>query len=257
VETMPPEGTYLASDSSAPSLRTARDPRGGELLIVGGESHKTGQGGSTLARYRSLERWTAEHLGLREVTHRFMTEDFMTPDHIPFAGPIRPGRTSVLVATGFNKWGFTNSVAAAEVNAAYVTGEPMPAWADAFSSRRLPTSGGRELVKANGNVAKHLVGGWVGAALRSGEPDPGEGKVVRRGAELVAVSTDAEGRTCAVSGVCPHLGGILTWNDAEQTWDCPLHGSRFERDGTLLHSPAVSDLERKDTSAQEGAGTST
>ena len=246
VDTMPPDGTYLAADASMPSLRTAHDRQGGQILLVGGESHKTGQGGSTLERYRNLEQWTAEHLGLREVTHRFMTEDFMTPDHIPFAGPLRPGATSVLVATGFNKWGFTNAVAASEVNLAHVTGGPMPAWADAYSSRRLPTSGGREIVKANANVAKHLVGGWVGAALRGGDPAPGEGKVVRRGTTPVAVSADADGTTCAVSGVCPHLGGILTWNDAEQTWDCPLHGSRFERDGRLLHGPATKDLAPQD-----------
>ena len=246
VETMPPDGTYLAADTSKPSLRTARGRDGQPVLLVGGESHKTGQGGSTLDRYRALERWTAEHLGLREVTHRFLTEDFMTPDHIPFAGPLRPGSTSCLVATGFNKWGFTNSVACAEINVAHITDGPMPLWADAFSSTRLPTSGGRELLGYNGNVAKHLVGGWVGAALRGGTPAPGEGRVVRRGVQAVAVSTDESGETCAVSGVCPHLGGILTWNDAEQTWDCPLHGSRFERDGTLLHGPAVEDLARKD-----------
>lgn len=243
-ETALPSGTYLAADASAPSLRTATADDGSELVLVGGESHKTGQGGSTLARYRALESWADEHLGVREVTHRFMTEDFTTPDHIPFAGPIWPGPTSVLVATGFNKWGFTNSVAAAEVNLAHVTGGPPPDWADAYSSRRLPRSGGTELAKVNANVGVHLVGGWLGAALRREGPARGQGTVVRRGCAPVAVSTGEDGEPCAVSGVCPHLGGILTWNDAEQTWDCPLHGSRFERDGTLLHGPATDDLQR-------------
>jgi glycine/D-amino acid oxidase-like deaminating enzyme/nitrite reductase/ring-hydroxylating ferredoxin subunit len=246
VDTMPPDGTYLAADASVPSLRTAKDRHGEQVLLVGGESHKTGQGGPTLDHYGRLQAWADEHLGLREITHRFMTEDFMTPDHIPFAGPLRPGATSVLVATGFNKWGFTNAVAAAEVNVAHVTGGPMPSWTEAFSSRRLPVAGGRELLKANANVGKYLVGGWLGAAARRGRPAPGEGAVVRRGGQPVAVSVDADGRECAVAGMCPHLGGILTWNDAEETWDCPLHGSRFERDGTLLHGPATDDLRRKD-----------
>lgn len=244
VDTMPPAGTYLAADASMPSLRTARDRQGRELLLVGGESHKPGQGGSTNAHYRRLEAWATKHLGVREVTHRFMTEDFMTPDHVPFAGPVWPGPTSVLVATGFNKWGFTNAVATAEINVAHVTGGAMPRWADAFSSLRLPRSGLSELAKANANVGAHLMGGWLGAVARSGRtrPRPGRGTVVRRGVHPVAVSTDAEGTSCAVSGVCPHLGGILTWNDAEQTWDCPLHGSRFERKGRLLHGPATDDL---------------
>ena len=243
-ETELPDGTYLAADSSVPSLRTAHGPDGEPVVLVGGESHKTGQGSPTIEHYEALERWTAEHLGVREVTHRFMTEDFMTPDHIPFAGPVRPGRSSVLVATGFCKWGFTNSVAAAEVNVARITGENPPTWADSFSSARLPTSGGKELVKANANVGAHLAGGWLGAMLRQSTPGRGQGTVVRRGVTPVAVSTGEDGSTCAVSGVCPHLGGILTWNDAEQTWDCPLHGSRFGREGALLHGPATKDLRR-------------
>ena len=48
----------------------------------------------------------------------------------------------------------------------------------------------------------------------------------------------------AVSAVCTHLGGVLSWNDAELTWDCPLHGSRFAPDGTRIEGPACRDLPR-------------
>lgn len=251
VDELPPAGMYLAHDGPKRSLRTAPGPDGEDLLLVGGESHKTGQGGDTRERYQRLVDWADTHFGVRAVTHRFMTEDFMTPDKVPFAGPLHPGPTRVLVATGFNKWGFTNGVAAAAINAAHVLGDEAPWWASAMSTSRLPVSGWRELVKANGDVAVNLAGGWAGTVVpHRKQPAPGEGRVMARGLDRVAVSVDEEGKPCAVSGVCPHLGGILTWNPAESTWDCPLHGSRFERDGTLLHGPAVDDLAPKSSPVQ-------
>ena len=246
VEAMPPEGMFLSHDGPKRSLRTAPAPDDGRpLLLVGGESHKTGQGGDTLERYRRLARWADEHFGVRSVTHRFMTEDFTTPDSIPFAGRLHPGPTSVLVATGFNKWGFTNGVAAAAVNAAIVTGDDPPTWADAMSSTRLPVAGATELLRANLDVGAHLTGGWLNTLVPRRHPRPGHGRVVARGLDRVAVSVDEHGEECRVSGVCPHLGAILAWNEAEETWDCPLHGSRFTRRGALLHGPAVDDLASK------------
>lgn len=246
VESMPPEGMFLSYDGPTRSLRTAPTPTGdGDVLLVGGESHKTGQGGDTVERYGRLANWADEHFGLRRFTHRFMTEDFTTPDSVPFVGPLHPGPTSVLVATGFNKWGFTNGVAAAAANAATVLGDDAPSWADTMSSTRLPLAGVSALLRANADVGAHLTGGWLNTLVPRSRPEPGEGRVVAAGLDRVAVSVDDDGNECQVSGVCPHLGAILTWNAAEETWDCPLHGSRFERDGALLHGPAVNDLDAK------------
>lgn len=246
VETLPPEGMYLSHDGPTRSMRTARSPEDGEpVLLVGGEGHKTGQGGDTTKRYERLVAWADEHFGVRAVTHRFMAEDFITPDSMPFAGPLHPGPTSVLVATGFNKWGFTNGVAAAAINAAIVLGEEPPPWAGTWSSTRLPLAGLPDLVRANLDVGAHLTGGWLNTLIPRPRPTSGQGRVRAEGLHRVGVSVGEDGVECRVSGVCPHLGAILTWNDAEATWDCPLHGSRFERDGRLLHGPAVSDLAPK------------
>ncbi len=211
-------------------------------MLVGGEGHKTGHGGDTTKRYEDLAQWIDRQFGLKEVVSRFCAHDYGTADQRPFVGPIRPGSTSTFVATGFNKWGFTNAAAGAQLVAGKILEATEPSWAQVFSTTRLPATNLGGVVSTNAQVGFDMVKDWLSAVSSNGMPKPGQGAVVRRGAKPVAVSRDEVGSVCEVSGVCPHLGGILQWNPAEETWDCPLHGSRFHRDGRLLHGPATSDL---------------
>lgn len=230
-----PEGMLLSASSPVRSLRTAPDPErpGERVLVVGGESHKTGDGTSTAAAYQTLLDWTREHFAVEDVPWKWGTEDYLPDDSLPFVGPAWALPSNVLVATGYAKWGFTNAPAAAMVMAARILGQPAPEWAGDWETRRVELRrGGRELAKFNGDVAKKLATGWVKAVARSRRVPP------------TVSAVDVEGRRHEVSGVCTHLGGIVNWNDGDGCWDCPLHGSRFEPDGTLLHGPAVRDLGR-------------
>ncbi|MDR7363429.1 Rieske 2Fe-2S domain-containing protein [Nocardioides marmoribigeumensis] len=95
---------------------------------------------------------------------------------------------------------------------------------------------------AQQKVGWHMTRGWAQALVDGqGDPEPGQGVVRREGAKVVATA-NVDGRLCSVSGICPHLGGILTWNAAEQSWDCPLHGSRFDTDGQVLEGFATRGL---------------
>lgn len=141
VDTMPIAGMYLSADGEKRSLRTATTADGTDVLLVGGEGHKTGQGGNTEQHYTTLAACANANFGLRNITHRFMAQDYTTPDHSPFAGPLTPGNTAIFVATGMNKWGFTNSAAAAAVNVARIVDGPSPSWSNAFNSMRLLTAG--------------------------------------------------------------------------------------------------------------------
>jgi len=230
-----PSGMLLSAGEPLRSLRSAPDPdRDGErLLLVGGESHKTGDDAHPVHRYHALLDWTTERFAVDEVPYRWATEDFIPDDGLPFVGPVWPFPTRIQVATGYAKWGFTNAAAAARTLVAKITGKAAPDYAADWDTRRADVlSGVREIVKANADVVSKLVGGWTGALARNHTARP-------------TVAAPIHGPRVPVSAVCTHLGGVVRWNDGDQCWDCPLHGSRFEPDGTLLHGPAVRDLKRR------------
>ena len=246
----PPEGMYLSADSPTRSLRTASaagtSASADRLLLVGGNGHVVGRHDSTRAAYDDLLRWSQRTFpGAREL-YRWSAQDYTNMDSLPEVGPILPGVDRIWVATGFGKWGMTGGVAAAQIIASRFSDSPdrdVEAWAPALSAWRTElVTGAPTAAKLNATVALHLAKGWWQAETSSGsEPKDGEGRVVRGCGRPVGIST-VDGRTQRVSAICPHLGGILRWNDAESSWDCPLHGSRFAADGSLLEGPATSNL---------------
>jgi nitrite reductase/ring-hydroxylating ferredoxin subunit len=122
-----------------------------------------------------------------------------------------------------------------------------PSWQTPVAHRITRPSGALEIARLNATVGLHLVGDLARAELRGlGSPAEGEGVVGRRGALPVGRSR-VGGQQCAVVAVCSHLGGTLTWNDAERSWDCPLHGSRFSPDGGVLEGPATRALRREES----------
>lgn len=244
-----PKGMYLSADSPSRSLRTAHID-GEDLLLVGGNGHQVGASLSTRAAVDDLESWTQKHFPGAQRTHRWSAQDYQSANMTPFVGWLPRGGGKIFLATGFNKWGMTNAVAAALSLSADLLGgrEELP-WAKVLGRRVTGVTDLAAGARFNAGVAANLTKGWINAKLRSPDVDPqqeppaeGQGTVARRAGRPAAVST-VDGVTCAVSAVCPHLGGILNWNDAERSWDCPLHGSRFTSDGTLLEGPATSNLD--------------
>ncbi|GAB3036911.1 FAD-dependent oxidoreductase [Natronobiforma cellulositropha] len=243
----PPEGMYYRPGDPYRSVRTHRD-EDATLVLVGGENHKTGQGGSAADRYRRLESWVHERFAVREIPYRWSTQDYVPADGVPLIGRLGPGAPNVFVATGFRGWGMTTGVAAGPLLADAITGTENPAL-ELFDPVRLtPRASAPEALTENLDAASQFATDWVGALLaRDGEAlAPGEGRVVRRGASPVALSRDGDGDLHAVSAVCPHMRCVLEWNDAEYSWDCPCHGSRFAPEGDLLEGPATTDLPRRD-----------
>ncbi|MER7796364.1 FAD-dependent oxidoreductase [Microbacterium sp. NPDC096154] len=235
-----PHGMYVSLDPEARSLRTARDAHGRELLVVGGSGFEVGRERDTDRLLGEIDQWTrAKFPGAERVTW-WAAQDYRTLSRVPFAGAMPGSHERIHVATGFNKWGMTNAAAAALTICGDLLGQPVP-WADALRAPHLNVRDGADFVTTNAGVAASAVQGIVRAVVGSGTIDEGDGHVVRDGLHPVA-EAQVDGRVCRVSAICTHMHGILEWNRAEQSWDCPLHGSRFAPDGEVLEGPAVRDL---------------
>ncbi|MGI8702686.1 MAG: FAD-dependent oxidoreductase [Nocardioidaceae bacterium] len=240
-----PVGMYLSADSPTRSIRTAPSSDG-ELLLIGGNGHVVGRESSPAALVDDLTSWTQEAFPGAVRTHWWSAQDYESIDALPYVGPILPGQERILIATGYAKWGMTNAVASALALSSDILDGNMP-WADVLRSWRAHEIGGVPSgAKLNTVAGVRMAQGWLKTALaRSSDEAPaeGQGRVERRGTEPVAVCT-AHGTTHELSAVCPHLKGVVTWNDAELSWDCPLHGSRFAADGEVLEGPATVGLRR-------------
>ena len=238
-------GMYLSTESPSHTVRSIPTERG-EMLLVGGESHKVGQADERES-YANLEAWAREHWDVQEVAYRWSTQDAMPVDGVPFVGKLNPGARSFWVGTGFRKWGLTNGTAAATILAGAIGGRPVE-YAGVFDSTRVgPLAGAKELIKENVNVGRRFFQDHLSRPdeRSAGDLAPGEGGTVRVGARKVGAYRDYDGVLHAVSVNCTHLGCAVAWNAAETSWDCPCHGSRFHPDGTVLEGPAVKDLKRE------------
>ena len=235
--------TALYWDTADPYHYVRLDKPEGEILIVGGEDHKTGQADDNERRWANLELWARERFPMaREVLHRWMGQVMETVDYLAFAGR-NPGDRHVYVATGDSGMGMTHGTIAGIVITDLIHGAEV-AWAKLYSPSRLTLKAAAEWTRENANVA-HQYADWV----KPGEIDSVEhigedsGAILRRGVHKVAVYRDAAGELHEMSARCTHLGCVVAWNSSDKTWDCKCHGSRFDALGRVISGPANSDLE--------------
>ena len=248
-----PRGMYVSTGTPHNSVRS-NPYEGGEIVMLGAEHHKTGQGGDTRERYQRLEEWARANFDIASVEFRWSTQDNNTVDGVPFIGKLSSGSERVFVATGFAGWGMTNSHVSALLLADMISGRENP-WAELFDpSRFKPVTSARDFIRENMNVAKEFMADRVSTPeLESLDGIPlGHGEVVEWKGERVAVFKDERGRVSACSAVCTHMGCVVHWNSAERSWDCPCHGSRFDHDGRVIQGPANEDLEPKQLGTEEG-----
>lgn len=234
-------GMYISVDSPTRSVRYAPTPDG-DRLITGGAGHPVGHEKSPASSVQELDQWTKLHYPGAMQTHYWSAQDYSPIDELPYVGPILPGNDKIFVATGFDKWGMTNGTAAALALSSRILGGRMD-WAEAFASwSPHELSGIPKAMQLNAEVGLYLARGWITPVTRRGNRTPEEGGVVSGPPWDLEARSVVDGTEHRVSPVCPHLGGIVNWNDADETWECPLHGSRFAPDGTLLEGPATRNL---------------
>jgi glycine/D-amino acid oxidase-like deaminating enzyme/uncharacterized protein YjbJ (UPF0337 family)/nitrite reductase/ring-hydroxylating ferredoxin subunit len=214
-----------------------------DVLIVGGEDHKTGQAPAHSDPYARLETWTRERFPMiREVRFRWSGQVMETIDGLAFIGRNPLDQPNVFIVTGDSGMGMTHGTIAGILLTDLILGRENP-WTTLYDPSRKTLGALDRFVKENLNVARQY-GDWLsgGDVASPAQIKAGTGAVIRHGLTKLAVYRDEQGTCHERSAVCTHLGGIVHWNDAEKTWDCPCHGSRFDRLGGVLSGPANRDL---------------
>jgi glycine/D-amino acid oxidase-like deaminating enzyme/nitrite reductase/ring-hydroxylating ferredoxin subunit len=222
-----------------PSLKTGK---GFDRLMVGGEDHKTGQPENPDLPFSNLERWVRERFPMAgEIDFRWSGQVLEPVDSLAFIGK-NPTDKNVYICTGDSGSGMTHGTIAGILLKDLILGHESE-WEKLYDPSRVTLLAAGTFATENLNVAAQYTD-WVKSDEHNSVEaiQPGEGAVIREGPLKRAVYRDKEGILHVCSAVCPHLGGIVRWNPNEKTWDCPCHGSRFDRFGVVVNGPANENL---------------
>lgn len=240
-----PGGMYITAENPGRSLRSTPFEEN-ELVIVAGEHHQTGEGTNTNEHYKSLIEFAQQTYQVIDIPYRWSTQDYRTLDDVPYVGRITANSPNIYVATGFRKWGMTNSTVSSILLRDLIVKGESP-WADVYNPARFEADPMvKNFVTANIGVAEHLIGDKLKSVPKEVELQQGEARVIGSEGEKVGIYKDKKGKTHAVDTTCTHMGCDLVWNAAELSWDCPCHGSRFTYEGEIIEGPALKTLRTDD-----------
>jgi glycine/D-amino acid oxidase-like deaminating enzyme/nitrite reductase/ring-hydroxylating ferredoxin subunit len=216
-----------------------------DILIVGGEDHKTGQADDGDERLARLESWSRERFPVGPVEFKWSGQVMEPVDGLAYIGRNPGDKGHVFVATGDSGHGMTHGTIAGMLITDLILGRPNE-WEQLYDPSRKSLKSTGEYARENLNVVKQYTDFVTSGEVRSeSEIPPGHGAILREGLKKIAVYRDEGGGLHRASAVCPHLGCIVHWNSLEGSWDCPCHGSRFGTDGSVLNGPALGGLDVK------------
>lgn len=217
--------------------------RGGknDLVIIGGEDHKTGQFPENGAPYMRLESWAREKFPMMgRVRYRWSGQVQEPADGLAFIGRALTDKENVYVATGDSGMGLTHGTIAGLLITDLIMGRKNP-WEKLYDPSRKMLN--REFIRENANTVAQYKDLLTGGEVTSVEDIPaGQGAIMRDGMTKLAVYRDPAGKVHRHSAICTHLGCVVQWNPVEKSWDCPCHGSRFDPRGKVVMGPAIDDL---------------
>jgi glycine/D-amino acid oxidase-like deaminating enzyme/nitrite reductase/ring-hydroxylating ferredoxin subunit len=230
---------------------------GQEMLIVGGEDHKTGQAEHPEKRWQALAEWTRERFPMiSNIVYRWSGQVIEPIDYVAFIGR-NPGDKHIYIVTGDSGQGMTHGTIAAMLISDLISGREN-AWEEIYDPSRKTLRAAGEFARENLNVAAQYRDYATGGDIKSADDLMlGCGAVIRHGLHKVAAYKSEDGSIHECSAVCPHMACIVHWNDVEKTWDCPCHGSRFDRFGSVLNGPAITDLKPVEGRVRSVAETAT
>lgn len=224
-------------------VRLQRAGGGRELLIVGGEDHRTGEEDDGAERFACLAAWTRERFPMIQGIEQQWSGQVLEPvDSLAFIGRKPQDAPNVYLATGDSGHGMTHGTIAGLLLTDLICGR-QNRWASLYSPARLALPAVGDFLREGATVTAHYTDLVADGDVDSTQAiKPGAGAIIRRGLAKLAAYRDEHGALHTRQAICPHLGCVVAWNSTEQSWDCPCHGSRFDPYGRVLSGPAVSDL---------------
>jgi glycine/D-amino acid oxidase-like deaminating enzyme/nitrite reductase/ring-hydroxylating ferredoxin subunit len=249
-----PDAYFWHNDKTHRAITThSTDSMQPDMLMVAGNHHKTGQASHQEYQhyFNELEAYARRHFDVASVEYRWSAQHYRSGDGVPYIGLSHKDARRTYMATGFYADGLTYGTVAGILLADMIVGRDNT-WTEAFDATRgtnLATAA--QFVKENTNVVtQYLKDIPVGQASHFSDIKPGEGKTIEIDSEKLAVYRDQQNKLHICSAVCTHMKCIVNWNNAEKTWDCPCHGSRFMIDGSVIEGPAILGLAHKQVDVQ-------
>ncbi len=244
-----PDGAFWGYFGDGKKISTRNYSRDGEhFLMAVGQAHKVGEAGNNKKNIEKLEQFIHTHFNVQELAFRWGGQHYRPADLLPYIGSTFR-RKNELIATGFSTDGLVYGTLSAMILADQITGKKNR-WANLYNSKRIQLKkSAKKFWKENKDVAKklaHTIAGDEDKLESVVDLKKGEGKVIEYNDHKLAVHRNEEGDIEVRSAICTHLGCEVAWNEAEQTWDCSCHGSRFKTDGSVIEGPAFHRLKKVD-----------
>jgi glycine/D-amino acid oxidase-like deaminating enzyme/nitrite reductase/ring-hydroxylating ferredoxin subunit len=239
-----PRALYWDTQDPYHYVRVADGPqKGRDVLVVGGEDHKTGQQNDAGLRFARLEAWTRQRFPeCGEVLYRWSGQVMEPSDGMALIGRNPLDKDNVYIATGDSGNGMTHGTIAGLLLTDLICRRENP-WEALYSPSRIRLRALGEFAKENANVAGQYTD-LLKPASGNEELQPCCGRVIQDGIHKIALYKDETGTEHRMSAICPHKGCVVRWNSFEKTWDCPCHGSRYAAQGQVINGPSIADLKR-------------
>ncbi len=236
---------FYSTEQPCHYIRSQPD-QGSQLIMIGGEDHKVGQVTDTRERYKTLEKYVGSRFKVKSIDYSWSTQDNYSFGLLPFIGKITRDSMHVYVATGFRGNGMTYGTLSGMIISDMILGKVSP-YRDLYDPEHFKLSISADQIQKNIDVGKTFIENRLFSAEDFYNITNGKAGVTEIGGEKEAIYRDDEGKLHSVSPICTHMGCFVRWNNAELSWDCPCHASRYTYEGKVIHSPTVMDLKKEDT----------
>jgi glycine/D-amino acid oxidase-like deaminating enzyme/nitrite reductase/ring-hydroxylating ferredoxin subunit len=237
-----PHALYYDTEDPYHYMRTAPLDNTHDLLIVGGDDHRTGEQNENEKIYKKLLKWTQKRVPeFKEIHYHWSGQVLDSIDSLAYIGRMKKD-SEVYIVTGDSGSGITHGTIAGILINDLIHHRKNP-WEQLYDPHRKTIKAAKEFAEENLNTLWQYRDWLTPGEIRSEkELKKNEGAIIRKGLKKCAVYCDKEGKLHEMSAVCPHLGALVRWNGSEHCWECPAHGSRFTADGKVIQGPANCNL---------------